>query len=99
MSDMEHNKGKLIPVSYKEIEKAIPPLEGEDRYDHMDRIYDGSFVNLGDKLYRVEWEIKRGELYDFAYVDKNEDGSINFNTWHYNGSAHWTEVVEGALNE
>ena len=55
------------------------------------------FVVIDGEIYSVEWEIKRGELYDFAYVDEHEDGSISFNTWHYNGGGHWTEVVEEAL--
>ena len=28
----------------------------------------------------------------------NEDGSIDFHTYHYNGGGHWTEVVEEALS-
>jgi hypothetical protein len=92
MSDMEHNKGKLIP-HFKANEMQEDHLE-----DWLDENYE-DFTLIGDTVYKVEWKIKRGELYDFAYVDKNEDGSINFNTYHYNGGGHWTEVVEEALNE
>lgn len=88
MSDMEHNKGKLIPTN---IDTELFDENAFDQYT------DNGFVVIDGEIYSVEWEIKRGELYDFAYVDEHEDGSISFNTWHYNGGAHWTEVVEEAL--
>lgn len=88
MSDMEHNKGKLIPTNID------TELFDEDAFEQYT---DNGFVVLDGEIYSVEWEIKRGELYDFAYVDEHEDGSISFNTWHYNGGGHWTEVVEEAL--
>ncbi|MNW02099.1 hypothetical protein D3C71_1978350 [compost metagenome] len=58
---------------------------------------ENGFVVIDGEIYAVEWEVQRGELYGFAYVDEHEDGSISFNTYHYNGGAHWTEVVERAL--
>lgn len=90
MSDMEHNKGKLIPTN---IDTELFDEEAFEQYS------ENGFVVIDGEIYSVEWEIKRGELYDFAYVNQNEDGSIDFNTYHYNGGGHWTEVVEGALNE
>ncbi|MNG18263.1 hypothetical protein D3C84_1023130 [compost metagenome] len=88
MSDMEHNKGKLIPTN----------IDTENfTEDDFENLEENGFVVIDGEVYSVEWEIKRGELYDFAYVDENEDGSISFNTYHYNGAAHWTEVVESAL--
>lgn len=92
MSDMEHNKGKLIPVALDNKYLGLEPEELEDV------LYELGLVMIDHQAYSVEWEIQRGELYDFAYVDTNEDGSINFNTYHYNGGGHWTEVVEEALN-
>lgn len=88
MSDMEHNKGRLIPTG---IDTELFDEEAFEAYT------ENGFVVIDGEIYKVEWEIQRGELYDFAYVDVNEDGSINFNTYHYNGGAHWTEVVENAL--
>lgn len=88
MSDMEHNKGKLIPTNID------TELFDEDAFEQYT---ENGFVVIDGEIYSVEWEVKRGELYDFAYVDEHEDGSISFNTWHYNGGAHWTEVVERAL--
>lgn len=90
MSDMEHNKGRLIPTGID--------LELYDE-DAIEELYENDIVIIDGEAYKVEWEIECGELYDFAYVDQHEDGSISFNTWHYNGAAHWTEIVENALNE
>ena len=91
MSDMEHNKGKLIPVALDNKYLELDQWELEDVLDEQ------GLVMIDHQAYKIEWEIKRGELYGFAYVDQHEDGSISFNTWHYNGGAHWTEVVEEAL--
>lgn len=88
MSDMEHNKGKLIPTN---VDTELFNEEAFEQYS------ENGFVVIDGEIYSVEWEVQRGELYDFAYVDENEDGSISFNTYHYNGGGHWTEVVEGAL--
>jgi hypothetical protein len=51
-------------------------------------------------VYSVEWEIKRGtSCPEFADVKVNEDGSIDFHTYHYNGGGHWSEIVEDELNK
>lgn len=88
MSEMEHNKGKLIPTN---IDTELFDEEAFEAYS------ENGFVVIDDEIYSVEWEIQRGELYRFAEATVNEDGSIDFNTYHYNGGGHWTEVVEGAL--
>ena len=88
MSDMEHNKGKLTPAN---IDTELSDEEAFEEYS------ENGFVVIEGEIYSVEWEIQRGELFDFADVVANADGSISFNTWHYNGGAHWTEVVEEAL--
>lgn len=110
MSDMEHNKGKLVPFDLtEEVAKTLVEARGEeldlDTYetyveqvgDDSDR-YDESLCQINDKWYKVEFEIERGELYWFAEAKENEDGTVDFNTYHYNGGGHWTEVVEEALN-
>lgn len=90
MSEMEHNKGKLIPV---DVDTEHFTEEDYETYT------ENGFAVINGGIYEVEWEVSRGELYDFAYVTENEDGSIDFNTYHYNGGAHWTEIVEDALNK
>jgi hypothetical protein len=107
MSEMEHNKGKLIPFNLtEEVAKTLVEAKGDDDggYDsYLEQVeddytwFDENLCKIAGKWYKVEFEIKSGELYGFAYVDENEDGSINFDTYHYNGGGHWTEVVEGAL--
>lgn len=89
MSEMEHNKGKLIPINLD--------LENYDEDTIEELLHDNGWELIDGEVYSVEWEVKRGELYDFAQVKKNDDGSIDFNTYHYNGGGHWTEVVENAL--
>lgn len=111
MSQMEHNKGKLIPFELTEeiAKEYVIAKEGQDSFEdcylsYLEQVehdynwYDESLARVGDKWYKVEFEIERGELYGFADVVTNEDGTISFNTYHYNGGAHWTEVVERALS-
>ena len=90
MSEMEHNKGKLIPT-------------GVDTENFTEEDYEAysenGFAVIDGEIYEIEWEVKCGELYGFAYVEENKDGSIDFNTYHYNGGGHWSEVVEQALNK
>lgn len=108
MSEMEHNKGKLIPFdlteeSAKELtfNKAGELVLSDYCDTYLEQVTDDpcwyGIAQVGQKFYTVEWEIQCGELYGFADVVANEDGSIDFNTYHYNGGGHWTEVVEGAL--
>lgn len=89
MSDMEHNKGKLIPVNLD--------LESYDEDALDELLHDNNWCLIDGEVYSVQWEVRRGELYDFAQVKQNDDGSIDFNTYHYNGGGHWTEVIENAL--
>ncbi len=92
MSEMERNKGKLIPHFNK----------NDMQEDHLEAWLDENYQEytlIGNTVYQIIWEIHRGDAYGFADVNKNEDGSIDFHTLHYNGGGHWTEVVEEALNE
>ena len=86
MSYTERNKGKLIFVS----SKPFPDWFDEDE--------DENHCVINDSLYKIKLEINGEEFYDMSNVKVNEDNSIDFDTVHYNGGAHWTEVVEDALN-
>lgn len=106
MSEYEHNKGKLIPFDLTEevakdlVEAKKEVLEYETYLEQVESDYtwyDDDLTYVNGKYYKAEFEIRRGELYGFAEAVSNEDGSIDFNTYHYNGGAHWTEVVEEAL--
>lgn len=89
MSDYERNKGKLIPVGVD-----TEHFTGDD----YDTYTENGFVIIDGEVYEVEWEVEQ-EVggYEFADVLKNKDGTITFHTYHYNGGAHWTEVIEHAL--
>lgn len=109
MSEMEHNKGKLVPFEMnEEVAKALVEAKGaldeSEGYDsYLEQVednctyFDEDLCEINGKWYKVDFEIRRGELYGFAEAQENKDGSIDFNTYHYNGGAHWTEVVERAL--
>lgn len=89
MSEVERNKGRLIPTGI-DTEHFT-----EDNWDDM---YSEGLVCIDGELYTVEWEVESECDYDFAEVKENDDGSIDFHTMHYN-SCHWSEVVEHKLNE
>lgn len=91
MSETERNKGKLIPIG---VNTEYFTEEDFETYS------ENGYVVIDNEIYEVKWEVERFTDYpDFADVKVNEDGSIDFHTIHYNGGAHWTEVVEDALNE
>ena len=89
MSDYERNKGKLVPQF---IDTELFDEEAFEAYE------ENGFVVINREIYKVEWETERFTGWvEFADVRENPDGSINFHTLHYNGSASWTEIVEEAL--
>lgn len=104
MSDMERNKGKLIPnpnsieqVAEEVVEK-IPSYYDDKTEYFLDNAEEYGYVILNSKVYKVEFDVRREtDCPDFADVKVNEDGTIDFHTYHYNGGAHWTEVVEDGL--
>jgi succinate dehydrogenase/fumarate reductase flavoprotein subunit len=89
MSDMEYNKGKLIQTGID-----LEQMSEED----IDDLYEQDIYIIDGEAYKVEWEHRREDLYEIARAKVNEDGTIDFETYHYNGGGHWTEVVESALN-
>lgn len=107
MSTMERNKGSLVPftLTVEYVKKFLqscgveydPSQTYKDQYD--DYLYeDDTIVKIEDTYYEIQWEVEREtDCYGFADVKKNDDGSIDFHTYHYNGGGHWTELVEEAL--
>lgn len=91
MSDYERNKGKLIPQF----------IDTEHFSEYCFETYtENGFVVIDQEIYKVEWEKRVRDCIEFADVSVDENtGVISFHTLHYNGGAHWTEVVEDALNE
>lgn len=107
MSEFERNKGKLTPVYMTENTKeqfATQVINGElpsyyDSYWEMlfDNAEEYGYAEIGDKLYRLEMEDVDDDA-EYCNVTKNDDGSFSFESYHYNGGAHWTELLEGKLN-
>lgn len=96
MSDMERNKGMLIPCTVNDITVRFPDASLDD----LEWDTDGKFVAINEKLFRVHWEVK-AETGDphFAEIKQNDDGSISFHTYHYNGGGHWSELVQVELEK
>jgi hypothetical protein len=85
MSEMEYNKGVLEPSGID------TELFDEDAFENAQ---DMGLVRIHDELYIPHWEVKRGELNGMNNTTVDEAGFIHFETYHYNGGAHWTELVE-----
>lgn len=93
MSDMEYNKGTLIPCSWEEVKSEFP----DATIDDLEYETKGRFVALLDHLFfRVVWEVRRGDLLEGLNHLKLRGNRVgyDFETYHYNGGAHWTELVE-----
>lgn len=107
MSEMEYNKGRLTPVDW-DCQEMFDELSGDynqlsERYTVESWCRDNSFeygyeMIAGD-IYKATFNVKGGDLYDFCNVNKLPDGSIAFETYHYNGGGHWTELVEKELKD
>lgn len=93
MSEMERNKGKLIPATDH---LTIESFDG-DNDEWADYLYNNDLMYIHGVVYRVEYEIESGDCYGFADVTKNDDGTIDFHTMHYNGGGSLEEVLEDAL--
>ena len=97
MSEVERNKGRLVPVTEEEVLKAFPDL-----LDCDDLAFDTGYnvFRIRGQFYWVEWEVKREtDTPSFADVSTNEDGSIDFHTMHYNGGGSVDEVIERSLRD
>ncbi len=106
MSRSERNTGKLVPlpIDNKELfaEQVVGGCMATWASSFWDQLTDdpGMFgmAMIDNILYKVEFSVEGGEEIDeFCNIHKNEDGTFLFDTYHYNGSAHWTELLEGKL--
>lgn len=89
MSEMEYNKGILRPMNI-DTEHFT-----EENYEDC---FENGMVEIHGELYMVDWEVRRGELNQINNVRVcDETGFIFFETYHYNGGGHWTELVESKL--
>lgn len=90
MSEMERNKGRLIPTGID------TELFGEEEFETY---HENGFMVIDGEIYQVEWDVKRDtDCYSFADVSVDtDDGMIHFHTMHYNGGGCLSEVIERAL--
>ncbi len=88
MSEMERNKGMLIPTG---VDTENFSQEDFDTYT------ENGFLVVDNEIYEVEWAIKAGDAYGFADVSVDNDGNIHFHTLHYTGGGSLTEVIEAEL--
>lgn len=89
MSSMERNKGKLIPTNID-----LENYSDDDIYN----LYDNGMLIIDGEVYEVQYKVKaETDSVDFADVVVNPDGTIDFHTYHYNGGAGLSEVIESAL--
>lgn len=97
MSTVERNKGILTEVTIQQIKEDFPSA---DLYD-LEWDTNGKYVRIRDKYFRVFWEVQgERDCNYFCEVARDEiDDSIHFHILHYNGAAHWTELLEEKMNE
>lgn len=93
MSRMAYNKGKLYPVVKEDILSEFP----DACFDDLEWDTDGKFTRIGDSLFRIEFEVEGGNLAEMKNVSVDDNGVVSFETYHWNGCAHWTELVESEL--
>lgn len=101
MSEVERNKGKLIPVdNVDDVVKKLNIDTSKTYYDSIEEnIADNSddHIIINGTLYKVEWEVKRNDDEMFAIVNEYSDGTIDFHTMHHNGGCSLEEVIEDSL--
>lgn len=90
MSELERNKGKLIPVTLADILIEYPNIE----VDEIDYNTDGKFITHDGQYYRVIFEVESSHDLCMSHVSKNSDGTIDFHIIHHNGSCSWTELLD-----
>ena len=104
MSEMERNKGRLIPVN-KSIDEIVYSLtDNIGSYDSKkewfdDYCHDYGYCTINGKVFEVFFEVRHDAYLEFCDLVQNGDGSISFHECHYNGGAYWTEVVSDALEK
>lgn len=90
MSRMEYNKGKLFPTTLEEVLKDFPNADIDD----LSWETRGEYTIINNKIFKVVWEVERGEdPPELLNVTKHSDGSVEFETYHYNGGAAWEEII------
>lgn len=105
---MEFNKGVLIPVDMpvskmRELMTGIiiDIIDKDDDWIEdcfRDEFYD-RYIKFDGSWYRREQSIESTDCCQISYGKKNDDGSIEYMTYHYNGGGCWTEVLSSAIKD
>ncbi len=113
MSEYERNKGKLTPINVPIVDGNYLAAELNEYADtqiaDVSKYYDSSTQALMEApteyghalidgiIYKFEESEVMDQDPEYCHVTKNDDGSFDFESYHYNGGAHWTELLEGKL--
>jgi hypothetical protein len=94
MSEIVHYKGEIIPTG-----KTVAEIDALFDTDEELEIYYETAIAFEGYVYRVTdfGLVNRGE--DIAEARRLPSGKIEFELKYYNGGAHWTEVMEEALQK
>ena len=108
MSDTEMNKGKLVPTHMNQ-QKALD-LCGAG-YENIitdnpatwveaigEAMLTPDFIRLNGRQFRVDDHTRTTDL-DGCMVSENMNGTIDFQTIHYNGACSWEEIVEEEIRK
>lgn len=111
MSEMEYNEGRLIPID-EDIEENIDKWISDEEFSPQSKWYASKMDLLRDEPFEAglyclngRWykaKMERSREYEPPEIIKfiqHSDGSIEFATYHYNGSGTWSEVIEERLKE
>lgn len=106
MSEFELNTGILVEISMEDINRLIEErgVNIHEYYDlpelvHEEFTENPEIIEVGGKYYEVKNHVHQYGIYhNICEVAKLPDGSIKFLTYHHNGGAHWTELLEDELD-
>lgn len=93
MSTIERNKGSLYEIGF--VSEMKVDMDDDEFYDFLN---EKGLLQIGDKIYTVNWEVKSEK--DCSYFEEvfmDDDGIIHFHTLHYNGGGSLEEVLCNAL--
>lgn len=92
MSEVERNKGTLIPLFLANV------MEEDHLEAYLDENYDTK-IRIGEWVYDIQYEVKGDtDGCNFADVTHNANGTIDFHTMHYNGCS-FSDVINSALRQ
>ena len=107
MSDYERNTGKLYPKTEQEVKESLENIEGFDDYDNLEEaamelhyyVEDvEQYLLLNGNWYLLVDHKQPNPYVSYCDITEHED-FIEFSSYHYNGGAHFTELIEEAISQ